>query len=44
MSVAFLIGAFGLRRNYKRNEADVLHLAAENLEVDGEAETLDSNV
>lgn len=39
MSVAFLIGAFVLRRNYKRYEADVLPLAAEELEAGGEGET-----
>jgi len=43
MSVGFLIGALVLRRNYKRYEAEVLPLAAEELKTASEAETPDPN-
>ena len=42
MSVGLLIGAFVLRRSYKRYEAEVLPRAAEELKADGEPESLDS--
>lgn len=44
MSVAFLIGAFGLRRYCKHYEAEVLPLAVEDLQAEGEAETPNPNV
>lgn len=43
ISVAFLIGALILRRNYKRYEAEVLPLAAEDLEAEGDAKTPNPN-
>lgn len=43
MSVAFLIGALFLRRRYRRYEAEVLPLAAEERETASEAGTPNTN-
>lgn len=39
MSLSLLLGAIVIRRSYKRYEAEVLPLAAAELEAEGDAET-----